>query len=145
MCWCARTTVELIITYSKSGSPDSARNTHSHTPAFAHRLYRWNTLFQVPKLSGSSRQCAPVRAILEFQGADEISPAPGDLGLTPKASTSVTAVTPWTTDIDMLDGKRYIRWRWRFFVAEDFPAIPGIPGGPLPMPGVLDMTIPFFR
>src|SRR5574340_2371 len=62
-CWWARTRVESIITYSKSGSPDRARNTRSQTPAFDHRLYRWNTLFHAPKLSGSSRQCAPVRAI----------------------------------------------------------------------------------
>lgn len=55
--------VDSSITYSKSGSPESARKTRSHTPAFDHRLYRWNTLFQAPKLSGSSRQCAPVRAI----------------------------------------------------------------------------------
>lgn len=31
-CWWARTIVESIITYSKSGSPDSARNIRSQTP-----------------------------------------------------------------------------------------------------------------
>ncbi len=40
LCWWARTMVESIITYSKSGSPDRARNTRSHMPAFDHRLYR---------------------------------------------------------------------------------------------------------
>jgi hypothetical protein len=38
LCWWARTMVESIITYSKSGSPDSSRNTRSHTPVFDHRL-----------------------------------------------------------------------------------------------------------
>lgn len=31
--------------------------------AFGQPLYHWNTVFQAPKQSGSSRQCAPVRAI----------------------------------------------------------------------------------
>lgn len=55
--------VASIITYSKSGSPDKARNTRSPMPEFDQPLYRWNTLFQTTTLSGSSRQCAPVRAI----------------------------------------------------------------------------------
>ena len=48
-------------------------------------------------------------------------------------------LTPWTALINDLDGKRYIRWRWRFFVDENYPGF-SIAGAP--MPAVLDITIP---
>lgn len=83
-CWWARTRVESIITDSKSGSPDRARNTRAQTPAFDHRLSRWNTLFQAPKLSGSSRQCAPVRAIQRTASTNlrvSVAVRPGSLAL----------------------------------------------------------------
>src|SRR5574340_1146390 len=75
---------QSIITDSKSGSPDRARNTRAQTPAFDHRLSRWNTLFQAPKLSGSSRQCAPVRAIQSTASTNlrlSVAVRPGSLAL----------------------------------------------------------------
>jgi len=49
--------VRSIRAYSKSGSPDN----RSNTPATAHRLKRWSTLFLLPKSLGRSRQGRPVR------------------------------------------------------------------------------------
>ena len=45
-CWCARTMVESIMMYSKSGSSAIAANNRSHTPALDHREKRTKTLFQ---------------------------------------------------------------------------------------------------
>lgn len=75
-------------------------------------------------------------AILEFQGAADLAPIPG--GAAPP--TMAEGLTPWTTNIDDLDNKRYIRWRWRFFVEESYPGF-GIGGAP--MPAVQDITIPY--
>jgi len=50
-----------IRAYSKSGSPDNRSKMRSNTLATAHRLKRWNTLFQLPKSLGRSRQGRPVR------------------------------------------------------------------------------------
>jgi hypothetical protein len=85
-------------------------------------------------------------AVLEFQGADDLSPLPAP-GVTP--STAI-GVTPWSSDQDMVDNKRYVRWRWQFFVADDYPGTPAKAaarsfGMPLPMPSILDLTIPFTR
>jgi hypothetical protein len=63
LCWCARTMVASIMTNSKSGSSAKALKRLSQTPLSDQRLYRWKTLFHFPKLSGSSRQWLPVRAI----------------------------------------------------------------------------------
>jgi hypothetical protein len=59
-CWCARTTVESMIRYSKSGSSASALKRRSQTPFLAHRRKRWNTLFQLPNSPGKSRHGAPL-------------------------------------------------------------------------------------
>jgi hypothetical protein len=53
-CWCARTMVESMIRYSRSGfSPNSVKS-RCQTPFFAHRRKRLNTLFQLPNSSGKS-------------------------------------------------------------------------------------------
>src|SRR5450631_4756747 len=62
-CWWARTMVESMIRYSKSGSSDIASNIRYQTPLMLHRLKRRNTLFQSPNASGRSRQGEPVRTI----------------------------------------------------------------------------------
>ncbi len=54
--------------------------------------------------------------------------------------TLAQGLTDWETDITQIDGKRYIRWRFRFFVADGFPGF-GITGAP--MPAILDITIPY--
>jgi hypothetical protein len=61
-CWCARTMVESMIRYSKSGFSTNALKMRSQTPFLAHRRKRWNTLFQRPNSFGRSRHGAPARA-----------------------------------------------------------------------------------
>nr|AAX11188.1 putative axonemal protein [Magnetospirillum gryphiswaldense]CAJ30082.1 hypothetical protein mgI439 [Magnetospirillum gryphiswaldense MSR-1] len=61
-CWCARTMVESIMTYSKSGSLAIMANSRSHTPSLDQREKRTNALFQLPKKAGRSRHGEPVRA-----------------------------------------------------------------------------------
>jgi hypothetical protein len=67
-------------------------------------------------------------AIIEFQAADSLSP--------------VTGLTQWDSDINTIDNKLWIRWRWRFFVTENYPGF-GFLGAP--MPSILEHTIPFER
>src|SRR3974390_347863 len=62
-CWWARTMVESMIRYSKSGFSTNALKTRSQTPFLAQRRKRWKTLFQLPNSCGRSRQGAPARAI----------------------------------------------------------------------------------
>lgn len=77
-------------------------------------------------------------ALLEYQGADDISPAPG--GSFPPSSG--TAVSPWTSNINLIDGKRFFRWRCRFFVRQGYPST-GLSA--LPLPALLDLTIPLVK
>jgi hypothetical protein len=60
-CWCARTMVESMIRYSRSGFSPSSVKSRCQTPFFAHRRKRRNTLFQAPNSSGRSRHGAPAR------------------------------------------------------------------------------------
>jgi hypothetical protein len=60
-CWCARTMVESMIRYSRSGFSPSSVKSRFQTPFFAHRRKRLNTLFQLPNSSGRSRHGAPAR------------------------------------------------------------------------------------
>jgi hypothetical protein len=76
--------------------------------------------------------------ILEFQGADTLSPVPG--GAAPPATA--TGLTQWNPDVNLIDGKRYIRYRWRLFARDGYPAYGA---GAQEMPAVRDMTIPFRR
>src|SRR6516225_3774723 len=62
-CWWARTMVESMIKYSKSGLSTNALKMRSQTPFLAQRRKRWKTLFQLPNDGGRSRQGAPARAI----------------------------------------------------------------------------------
>ncbi|MFV1960065.1 MAG: hypothetical protein ACC662_11710, partial [Planctomycetota bacterium] len=75
------------------------------------------------------------QAIVEFQGATELLPEPG--GLLPP--TSAVDLTDWSSDITVLDGKRFIRWRWRFEL------LPGYPADTVQLPAILDFTVPFTR
>jgi hypothetical protein len=77
----------------------------------------------------------------EFQGADYLSPTP-DVSL----PTSADGLTNWVdaSALDTLDGKRYIRWRWRFFAKDGYGEQPGDPAN-LPVPTVFDLTIPFIK
>ncbi|MDF1701911.1 MAG: hypothetical protein P1V36_12200, partial [Planctomycetota bacterium] len=78
---------------------------------------------------------------LEFQGADFLLPEPG-VG-TPTSADGLTTWFDWTT-IDSIDGKRYIRWRWRFWTESTYGST--FPGpGVLPVPTVFDLTIPFIK
>lgn len=77
-------------------------------------------------------------AYWEFQGADTLTPAPGG----PVAPSSATGLTQWSADINSCDGKRFFRWRWRFFVKD---AYPGTGLNALPMPAIDDLTIPFSK
>lgn len=61
LCWWARTMVLSIIAYSLSASVLSIARMLPHTPFLAQRLHRRWVLFQLPKLSGRSRQGVPVR------------------------------------------------------------------------------------
>ena len=60
-CWCARTMVESMIRYSRSGFSPSSVKSRFQTPFFAHRRKRMNTLFHLPNSSGRSRHGAPAR------------------------------------------------------------------------------------
>src|SRR5262249_35443439 len=60
-CWWARTTVESRMSHSRSGSCRSWK-IRCQRPFCAQRLKRFQTLFQLPKRSGRSRQAAPVLA-----------------------------------------------------------------------------------
>src|SRR5437588_3270924 len=62
-CWWARTMVESMIRYSKSGFSTNALKIRSQTPFLAQRRKRWKTLFQLPNSAGRSRHGAPARAI----------------------------------------------------------------------------------
>jgi hypothetical protein len=78
-------------------------------------------------------------AVLEFQGAADLNPLPTVGG--PPPSTSL-GLTPWSTSVDSIDNKRFVRFRWRFFARDGYVgANPANPNAPLPR--VDDVTIPF--
>jgi hypothetical protein len=78
--------------------------------------------------------------VLEFQGADSLDD--------PTDPTSGTGLTPWSSDLTLIDGKLFVRYRWRFYVSHpdanagndpDFdPAVHA-------MPAILDFTLPFSK
>src|SRR3954447_26820548 len=57
------TMVPSTIAYSRSGSPETASNRRSKTPALTQSRNRLNTLFRCPNSGGRSRQGLPVLAI----------------------------------------------------------------------------------
>ncbi|MCB9825629.1 MAG: hypothetical protein H6805_07340 [Planctomycetes bacterium] len=75
--------------------------------------------------------------VLEFQGADDLSPSPA--GVTP---TTADGLTQWVSsaNITSINFKRYFRWRFRFFVSSTYV---GHGGSANPMPQVFDLEIQF--
>ncbi len=73
--------------------------------------------------------------VLEFQGAANLSPLPVG-GATP---LTATGVTQWSANPNDVDGLRYVRYRWRFDCADDYPYTMS------ELPAILDFTIPFTR
>lgn len=76
----------------------------------------------------------------EFQAADTLSPLPSVGPPTVAGGVGLGAPTQWNTDINLCDSHRYFRYRWAFYVREGYPGT-GLTA--LPMPAVLDCTIPF--
>ena len=74
-------------------------------------------------------------ARFEFQGAEGLAPAPGG----GDAPNLADALSDWVdvADIGMLNGKRYFRWRFRFFVNDSFPI------GVRQLPSIFNVEIPF--
>jgi hypothetical protein len=87
-------------------------------------------------------------AVLEFQAASTLVP-------NADAPTTGTGITPWTPVASVTDGppddpvdmKRFIRWRWRFYVApRDVGGTntdPDFDPSVHPMPAILDFTLPY--
>ena len=75
--------------------------------------------------------------VWEFQGADTLTPLP-----TVGTPTSATGLTQWHSNASLCDGKRYVRYRFRFHVKATYTG-----HGLLatPMPSILDVTIPFTK
>jgi len=104
---------------------------------------------ELPTASGGGGQTPGVDfdAALEFQGADFLNDGDGNpadpLTGTP---TEADGLTQWfdVAMIDSIDGKRYVRWRWRFFAKDGYGQSPGDPAN-LPVPTVFDVTIPFVK
>jgi hypothetical protein len=77
-------------------------------------------------------------AFLEFQAADTIPP--GASGVTawvafvPDPGDPNLSLLAWP-----INNKQWIRWRWRFFTRQGYPA------STAPMPSILDFTIPFAK
>jgi hypothetical protein len=76
-------------------------------------------------------------ALWEFQGAASLTPVPS-------AGTPTLAggLTQWSSNIDLADGLRYFRYRWRFRVNTAYTGF-GLTATALP--SVLDVTIPFTK
>ncbi|MDJ0522640.1 MAG: hypothetical protein QNJ90_11285 [Planctomycetota bacterium] len=104
---------------------------------------------ELPTGSGGGGQTAGTDfdAKLEFQGADFLNDGDGNAA-DPITDTPSEAdgLTVWydASQIDLVDGKRYIRWRWRFFVKDGYGTGAGDPPN-LAVPTVFDVTIPFVK
>jgi hypothetical protein len=88
-------------------------------------------------------------AVLEFQAADSLTPNKEAPTFAPEGITDWTPVAAIgvAPPDDVIDLKRFIRWRWRFFVAprdtSGSNTDPDFNAATHPMPAILDMTIPF--
>lgn len=99
----------------------------------------FETLRSAGKLAGTAVS-DDFCAIWEFQGCDSVSYTTPAL---PAAPTAVAAgLTQWNSDPTLCNGKRFVRWRWRFHVR---PTYSGMGLTASPMPAVLDLTIPFTK
>ena len=80
--------------------------------------------------------------VWEFQGADSLTPGPVNVANGGPAPTVADGLTSWVAaaDIGTLSGKRFLRWRWRFFVSDTYA---GWKPGTDPMPSVSEIEIPF--
>jgi hypothetical protein len=79
-------------------------------------------------------------AIVEYQGAATLNDV--------NDPTAATGLTAWSVDRSVLDGKQYVRWRWRFFVSHpDGNAMndPDFNPSVHAMPAILDFTLPFTK
>jgi hypothetical protein len=81
-------------------------------------------------------------AIFEVQGCDGLSPNATDptsatAGLTPWTAITFTVPPAPPATMAVIDNKRFVRWRWRFFVAHGYDQTN------IPMPAILDFTLPF--
>jgi len=118
------------------------------TPTAVFKKFSWTSNFATLQGLGLI-QGVDFDAILEVQGADTLSPAPADC-----APASASNATQWTqinanvsteNAVEFLgppspiDGKRYVRWRWRFFVPDAYP------GFTEEMPAIENFTIEFER
>ena len=79
-------------------------------------------------------------AIVEYQGATSLND--------PNDATSATGLTEWSIDRAVLDGKQFVRWRWRFFVSHPDGNVlndPDFNPSVNAMPSILDFTLPFTK
>ncbi len=82
-------------------------------------------------------------AVWEFQGADTLTPEPNATATGTPTPTSATGLTSWepVSNITAINNKRWVRYRWRFFVADTYNGW-GV-GTADPLPQVTDVVIPF--
>ncbi len=73
--------------------------------------------------------------VVEYQGAEDLTPTP----VSGEVPTAATGLTPWSPDATIMNGSRYVRYRWRFQVGEGYPATD------TQLPAILEFTIPFTR
>lgn len=109
--------------------PDDAGPTPPQMPTFTSNF---QDLIDAGVTFGAANQ---FHAAFEFQGASDLSPPPG--GGPPPVSAD--GITQWedVTNIANLNGKRYFRWRFRFYVDDTFPF------GLQPLPAIINLEIPF--
>ena len=72
---------------------------------------------------------------VEYQGALDLAPVPGG----DDAPATATGLSGWSSDVSALDGRRYIRYRWRFVLDDAYPA------QEQQLPAILEFVIPFTR
>ncbi len=96
-----------------------------------------------PPLGGGKTIGVDFDARLEFQGADDLAPAPEE-GMPPP--TSADGLTAWfdVTNVTAINMKRFFRWRWRFFHKDGWGQDPGDPAD-LPLATIFDMELPFVK
>jgi hypothetical protein len=97
---------------------------------------------QLPVADGGSGQTLGVDfdARFEFQGASFVSASVPGGGL-----DTAVGLTEWVdrTMVNVINGSRFVRWRWRFTVRDTWGGV-GDPAH-LPLPTVFDLTIPFVK